>query len=733
MNPFPYKVGALMRQSIDQTLGLAIAVLLAVILTLAFLRYTQDDVFITYTYSRNLAEGVGFVFNPGEQVQGTTTPLWAILMAGVYRITHDLLTAGNLLSGALLIGVIVIAYLLTRPYLSRYARIALALLIATTPILYIVFGMETLLYCFILMTAFFLWSRQHYFMSFAVAGLLTWTRADGVVLVGAFGLCLLGEMVVHVRKGQTPTASVGTAFKPSVNLFTLIKATLVYIAVITPWFIFATIYFGSPLPNTFGAKAQFFRGWSFLQTGWNLREVLYGNNPLHWLGLAFILIGLWRATQKYELRPLAVWTLAYLIGYTILDASYFWYFAPLNLACIVLAVIGGNSVARWLATRFPKRVVIAVSLVMALISVAFGTAKALEFYKIPYRMVTYQLIGEWIAQHTPPDSTLAVADLGVTGYYARRHTVDTFGLIVPDLYFHSPAYTVSKFKPDYIVTTTYFIFGSLLKYPLFLEYYTPLMQMSTSGDVEFSPMTVYKRRWSLTPPETLYQGEWLALSCEVHLNAGDPIPDKTTVRLFNDEMRKNRSQRFLFGLYPAQVAAGEEHLIEQIAVPSGAFPPGNYQWRLKCAGNMTTGDVTILPLSDAPGYMAIDDAIWESAALRGMWMPEETWSGGSVRILLEWEAIQPFDTVYFVGFDVFDQDGRLWAQHQAPPDVRTDRWTAKQHIAGEWRINLPANLPEGEYTINVNWYQPETGETLPAYTLPLKIQNWFPGGSGLPF
>src|ERR1700686_5368763 len=45
-----------------------------------------DDAYITFRYARNLAEGLGLVYNPGEWVLGTTAPLWALLLAGGYRL-----------------------------------------------------------------------------------------------------------------------------------------------------------------------------------------------------------------------------------------------------------------------------------------------------------------------------------------------------------------------------------------------------------------------------------------------------------------------------------------------------------------------------------------------------------------------------------------------------------------------------------------------------------------------
>ncbi len=40
-----------------------------------------DDTYITFRYSLNLASGHGFVYNLGEPVLGTTTPLWTLVLA----------------------------------------------------------------------------------------------------------------------------------------------------------------------------------------------------------------------------------------------------------------------------------------------------------------------------------------------------------------------------------------------------------------------------------------------------------------------------------------------------------------------------------------------------------------------------------------------------------------------------------------------------------------------------
>lgn len=49
-----------------------------------------DDSNITFVYARNLAEGRGFVYNPGgERVEGATSLLWTLLVAGMFKLGGD--------------------------------------------------------------------------------------------------------------------------------------------------------------------------------------------------------------------------------------------------------------------------------------------------------------------------------------------------------------------------------------------------------------------------------------------------------------------------------------------------------------------------------------------------------------------------------------------------------------------------------------------------------------------
>ena len=48
--------------------------------------FLTDDAFISFRYVRNLLEGHGLVFNPGERVEGYSNFLWVLELAAIWRV-----------------------------------------------------------------------------------------------------------------------------------------------------------------------------------------------------------------------------------------------------------------------------------------------------------------------------------------------------------------------------------------------------------------------------------------------------------------------------------------------------------------------------------------------------------------------------------------------------------------------------------------------------------------------
>ncbi len=620
-----------------------LAVLLVVVLLAAFWEYTQDDVFITYAYSRNIALGNGFVFNSGEHVQGTTTPLYTLIMAIVYRITPDLLHAGNALSALFLLLGGVLALTIPRQGTTRIGQIGLILILLTSPLIYVSFGMETLFYFALLMGSFWLWARGRRSFAILAAAALTWTRADGVVL----GLTLCLVALWEVRQTRPIWRAVPW------------RLGLLYLLAILPWFAFAWLYFGSPLPNTFSAKQELLKGIKFWTDGWNWWQSFYGNNPLSLLAIPLVGIGLWQALRQSTLRPLVLWVILYLAGYTALNVTAFWYYSAWVATLMLLAIIGGEYIVRRLLTirRLSmgphSRVVLQVVCVAILsISGALGFGRSLDFHTPPERVATYRLLGQWLQQHTPPDSTVVVADLGLVGYYAQRRMVDSFGLIVPTMAAsHDLQGAVQKFQPDYVVATQYFFFGPLVQADWFKALYEPLVKFSTLHD-SFSPMTVYQR-----------------------------LPNTSN------------------------------------GIPADKLP------------------VITAVSTDWPPLARLISAALPDGSL--------TWSGGTLTVRLDWQALSapsPDDVIFT---HVLDATGKLVAQQDGPLNGQANMtWQPNDKITDLRKITLPPTLPEGDYTLEIGWYDWQSGKRVSLQNngiaagdhlpLPFTIHNQWPGGSGMP-
>ena len=59
------------------------SLLFVLVVALLFSEWGFDDPFISYRYGDNLNKGPGFVYTLGERVLRTTSPLFALLLAGL--------------------------------------------------------------------------------------------------------------------------------------------------------------------------------------------------------------------------------------------------------------------------------------------------------------------------------------------------------------------------------------------------------------------------------------------------------------------------------------------------------------------------------------------------------------------------------------------------------------------------------------------------------------------------
>ena len=91
---------------------------------------------------------------------------------------------------------------------------------------------------------------------------------------------------------------------------------------------------------------------------------------------------------------------------------------------------------------------------------------------------------------------------------------------------------------------------------------------------------------------------------------------------------------------------------------------------------------------------------------------------GRLGLTLYWWAKQPVPQNWTVFTHLLDKDGVVRAQHDSIPNEGrspTAKWQVDQLVIDHHAIPLRQDLPAGDYTIELGFYQPTTGERMPAY------------------
>jgi hypothetical protein len=166
----------------DALVALA-AMLIALFITFSVNNKTYDDAYITFRYARNLAQGQGFVYNPGENFLGTTTPLFTMLLAGLGWLfsVEAIPMLGQWLTGVALFGCSLLIYLMGRDDDKPVAGLTAALFTLASPVFIDTWGGEELLLLALVMAAFYFYFKGFEALPAVFLALAFLTRGEGIL------------------------------------------------------------------------------------------------------------------------------------------------------------------------------------------------------------------------------------------------------------------------------------------------------------------------------------------------------------------------------------------------------------------------------------------------------------------------------------------------------------------------------------------------------------------------
>jgi len=397
--------------------------------------FPLDDSWIHAQFARNIATGQGFSFNPGERVAGSTAPLYTILLAILYPVTHEFVWTSKILGLLCQCGaaVFVLLAMLAWDPKARVRGFLAALIVACSPPLLwgALSGMEISLYLLLVCAGLYFHAKGRPLLTTLCWALGVWVRPDGLFLV-VLGLALI----------------------PSERM----KRAALAAAIVAAFLLFNLAVGGTLFPQTVGAKAHFgiqpvARTWNLLREWGALWGIPYRKTDQlehpAWL-LIGIAAGAWALRRKQPL--LALYAIGLPIALSLFRTEsgsgkrYILYVIPFGA---ILAAYGFDFLSRkLLRARAVTGLLVAGAIAIAWQGVYLSRKATSYGWNVQNidRMQGY--LGRLSRFLTGPGDRIATNDIGAIGYFSGRTIIDLVGLVSPSM---PLPVALSRYRPELLI------------------------------------------------------------------------------------------------------------------------------------------------------------------------------------------------------------------------------------------------------------------------------------------
>lgn len=377
-----------------------------------------------------------------------TSPMYTYLSLGTANLFGDVHSACIFLGGLFLfLSCCILVFLLHKQGFPSWLAFVPSLMIASTRYYYLVIGMETNLYLFLILVTIYLFLEEKYLLLSIAAPLLFLTRGESAFLI-------LTLVIFHfIMKRKFPR-------------WYIIAIPLLILAAN---YLFHYLYYGEALPHTLTAKIMqgrsgFWGEWSFLQGKFYVnfdetKSFILLNMPFAIL-FALLAIGGWLVNLRKSIfiKIFTLFLALLLTFYLFFNLPYYlWYYAPFYLfanicvAWFIRFLLNLKSLKNSTFVASFKVSSVLIPLIFIINLQLNSLIRLPEHQGLGY----YKKAGRWILNNTTDDAKIACAEIGHIGWYSRRHIIDVIGLVNP----HNAQYIgegdysswLNHYDPDYFL------------------------------------------------------------------------------------------------------------------------------------------------------------------------------------------------------------------------------------------------------------------------------------------
>jgi hypothetical protein len=489
------------------------------------LGFPLDDSWIHLQFARNLAEGRGLAYNPGELVTGDTAPLWAALLSLLFHLPGNVIVWTKLLGMVFHLAGVAATWRLARELdLGRgLASLAAVLTLSTSWLVWSsLSGMEVPLFVFLSLTGMILHLRERAAperppVSVGVLAVAALARPEGLMLLV---LALVDRCLVFRRDGDG-----SLAWRRPPLRSVLAGAALAACALVGPILFYRWVG-GTFLPTTFAAKGGELRRFlPDLQYIYTVFGILFRPQPyMALLAGAGVLALIERLGTPRDrgLLP-ALWLLAPPVAYSILSpggrsplvGNFGRYYFPFFPILVVLGILGLERAAAALGPRLRAgrlRLPVRALLIVLILWPTFSTlvqGAGRYTQNVANVQDSDVAMARWLAPRLHPDAVLAVNDIGALKFLLPNRVIDLAGIANPEIrqevnralrekrpWEPVMAEEIAKRRPDYLVIFPGW-FPTLSQDPRFRPLHgIPIRDNITMGGDE---IVVYATPWTRYP------------------------------------------------------------------------------------------------------------------------------------------------------------------------------------------------------------------------------------------